>query len=161
MDPRIDSALEWFARIYLDGIPVLLQKNDTSFLSFLCVVAATDAIAGYRYPGGSNARFPKFIRNYFPSSYATHADNLYLFRCRMLHNFSPAYFSLVHATPADHLMPSRFGDTCLSDAQFFSDFSAASERYFAELRNDQSLQVAMLRRLEDIGNGGAIGVSTL
>ena len=52
-----------------------------------------------------------FIRDYFPPAYLPHADNLYLFRCRMLHNFSPAYFSLAHASPANHLKTSPIGDT--------------------------------------------------
>ena len=70
MDPKIDSALDWFRCIYLDGIPRLLQANETSFLSFLCVVAATDALAGYRYTSATvGDRFRDFVTDYFPPEY--------------------------------------------------------------------------------------------
>jgi hypothetical protein len=94
MDTAIVSALQWFRRIYLDGVPRLLQENDTAFLSFLCVVAATDALAGYRFSRGiPRERFRSFVNAYFPAEYKPHTTNLWRFRCRMLHNFSPAYFS--------------------------------------------------------------------
>lgn len=158
MDPQIDSALTWFRRIYLDGVPVLLRANETAYLSFLCVVAAMDALAGYRYSGGVGDRFRNFVTSYFPQEYGPHAANLWLFRCRMLHNFSPAHFSLVHASPTLHLKPSSI-DTYLSDESFFAHMQAAAERYFAELRGSAALQGDMLRRLQDPNSGGAIDVA--
>jgi hypothetical protein len=157
--PEIKEAIKWFRQIYLNGIPVLLRQNETSFLSFLSVVAATDALAGYRYKNLKvGDRFTQFVTNYFPSAYSTHAANLYLFRCRLLHNFSPAYFSLIHASPQSHLQPSPIGDTILSDEPFFSDMRAAAERYFAELQSDAQLQADMLDRLQNLDKGGAISV---
>ena len=154
MDPKIEETIKWFRKIYLDGIPVLLRQNDTAFLSFVCVVAATDALAGYRYDFPKVAdRFKTFITSYFPRAYAAHALNLYLFRCRLLHNFSPAYFSLVHASPGLHLGLSPIGDTILSDDVFFSDMSAAAERYFADLQSSPQLQHYMLDRLQNIQKG--------
>ncbi len=159
MDAQITSAVRWFRRIYLDAVPTLLREQSTSFLSFLCVVAATDAIAGYRYSSGSvGARFTDFTRCYFPPAYTPHADNLYTFRCRMLHNFSPAHFSLVHASPADHLQRSNIGDTVLDDRSFFEDFQAASERYFTELQGDTKLQADILARLKNLAKGGSVWV---
>lgn len=157
MDPQIDSALKWFRDIYLDGIPVLLQDNKTAFLSFLCVVAATDAVAGYRYSSGSEVRFVQFLKDYFPAEYATHASKLYVFRCRMLHNFSPAHFSLVHAQPALHLQPSSV-DTYLNDSTFFEHMRSAAEKYFTELQASASLQAELLDRLNNLAKGGAIWV---
>lgn len=158
MDPKIESAIGWFRRIYLDGIPVLLRSNDTAFLSFLCVIAAIDAVAGYRYQTGSEARFTRFIADYFPAGYARHAANLYVFRCRMLHNFSPAGFSLVHAQPEKHLQTSTIGDVYLDDASFFEHMRAGAERYFAELASSQAGQVEILGRLDNLARGGAIWV---
>lgn len=155
MDAQIASAVAWFRQIYLDGIPVLVEQNKTSFLSFLCTVSAIDAVAGYRYPTGSEARFKQFIADYFPAEYKAHADRLYVFRCRMLHNFSPAHFSLVHASPASHLRPSAM-DTYLDDGTFFSDMRAAAERYFVELQSSNALQSAALTRLNNLAAGGAI-----
>jgi hypothetical protein len=161
MDPEIESALLWFKRIYLDGIPALLRAGETAFLSFLCVVAATDALAAYRYPTNRvGDRFEDFVKNYFPPEYAPHAANLYLFRCRMLHNFSPAHFTLVHASPGTHLKASSIGDTVLSDDSFFAHMQLAAERYFAELRASAVLQRDMLARLRDVNRGGAIGVTS-
>jgi hypothetical protein len=160
MDPAIESALAWFKRIYLDGIPVLLRQNETAFLSFLCVVAATDALAGYRYDVDNRGeRFQRFVTEYFPPGYRPHAEQLYRFRCRMLHNFSPAYFSLQHAVPQLHLQGSEIGDTVLSDESFFAGLRSAAERYFAQLVASAQLQADMLARLKNLDRGGAVYVS--
>jgi hypothetical protein len=160
MDQKIESARDWFHRIYAEGIPRLLEAKETAFLSFLCVVAATDAIAGYRYAsGGVGDRFKRFITNYFPPEYGPHAESLWDFRCRMLHNFSPAYFSLVHASPQLHLQPSSIGDAYLDDRSFFAHMLSAAAMYFAELASDASLQTDMLQRLDDVDRGGAIWVT--
>jgi len=159
---KVEEAIRWFRQIYLTGVPVLLQQNETSFLSFLCVVAATDALANYRYKNVFDGeRFRAFVSNYFPSAYSAHAANLYLFRCRMLHNFSPAYFSLMHASPQLHLKASPIGDTVLSDETFFSDMRMAAERYFAEVQSDPQLQSDMLERLNDLQRGGAISILSI
>lgn len=158
MDEKIESARNWFRRIYLDGIPFLLQQNDTAFLSFLCVVAATDALSGYRYRGEGRDRLPNFVNGYFPAEYHAHAENLYLFRCRMLHNFSPAHFTVAHSSPARHLRPSEIGDVVLDDGTFFRDMRGAAEKYFGELEQDSNLQNAMLDRLQNMERGGSIFV---
>ena len=158
--PQIDEAIRWFRNIYLTGVPFLLRQNDTAFLSFVCVVCAIDALAGYRYDCPRvGDRFTRFISGYFPAPYTSHAPNLYLFRCRLLHNFSPAYFSLVHDRPKDHLTASSIGDTVLSDDVFFSDMRAAAERYFAEVHTSSEVQKLMLARLENVREGGAISVT--
>src|SRR6266581_7595559 len=137
MTPQIQAALRGFNDIILGGGPILLRQNDTAFLSFMCSVAAIDALAGYRYETDKvGERFEAFIKEYFPATYTSHAENLYKLRCRLLHNFSPAYFTLVHASPAAHLQPSRIGDTILSDDMFFADLRAAALRFFDEVQKD-------------------------
>jgi hypothetical protein len=101
-------------------------------------------------------RFKDFIKEYFPTSYAPHADKLFLLRCRILHNFSPAYFSLTHANTSEHLQKSSIGDTILSDADFFADVANAATKFFAEVQTDTSRQDAMNARLGNIDKGGAI-----
>jgi len=156
----VARTVEWFSRIYLAGIPALLRSNDTSFLSFVCVVAATDALAGYRYTDPKvGDRFKKFVENYFPPVYKPHAHKLYLLRCRLLHNFSPAYFSLTHAAPGSHLKPSSIGDTVLSDNELFLAIKVAAEKYFTELQSSAQLQTDMIARLNNLQEGGAIHVS--
>lgn len=161
MDPQLDSAHQLFNRIYLEGIPILLKQNETAFLSFLCVAAATDALAAYCYEiEDVGDRFRRFVERYFPEEYKAHAANLYLFRCRMLHNFSPAHFRLIHATAHAHLQKSEVGDYFLDDGSFFSHMREAAQRFFEDLRQDESLQVKMLARLRNLDRGGSIYVGS-
>ena len=157
MTPEIRSAIQGFNEIILGGIPFLLKQNETAFLSFMCSVAAIDALAAYRYRTDNvGERFVAFIKDYFPAAYAPHADNLYRLRCRLLHNFSPAYFTLVHASPEKHFQGSKIGDTILSDDAFFSDLREAAQKFFSEVQKDAGRQDAMNARLLNVNKGGAI-----
>jgi hypothetical protein len=157
MTPQIQAAIRGFNDIFLVGVPLLVKQNETAFLSFMCSVAAIDALSGYRYTTDNvGNRFKSFLTEYFPSSYAPHIDNLYLLRCRILHNFSPAYFTLSHANPAAHLQKSSIGDTVLNDADFFADVARAADKFFAEVQTDKSRQDAMNSRLFNVDKGGAI-----
>ena len=114
-------------------------------------------LGGYRYAIDKfGDRFEAFVKEYFPASYAPHAPNLYKLRCRLLHNFSPAYFSLVHALPAGHLQRRPIGDTILSDDAFFADLKNAAIKFFGEVQNDIARQDTMNARLLNLEKGGAI-----
>ena len=157
MTNEIQAAIRGFREIILGGIPVLLQRNETAFLSFMCSVAAVDALAAYRYTTNNvGVRFVDFIKNYFPPTYSAHADNLYKLRCRLLHNFSPAYFTLTHAAPSQHFQASHIGDTVLSDDAFFADLRSAAEAFFDEVQADINRQKDMNARLLNVNAGGAI-----
>ena len=157
MTPQIESAIRGFNNIILTGVPILLMQNETAFLSFMCSVAAIDALAGYRYTTNDvGERFENFITVYFTTAYASHAQKLYLFRCRLLHNFSPAYFTVTHANPTAHLTTSTIGGTVLSDDVFFSDLKAAAKKLFHEVQSDNSRQDVMNARLSNLERGGAI-----
>lgn len=157
MTSQIMAAIQGFNDIIIEGVPFLLRQNETAFLSFMCSVAAIDALAGYRYETNNvGVRFRDFIKDYFPDSYASHSENLYKLRCRLLHNFSPAYFTLTHAQPAQHLQISRIGDTILSDDVLFADLKAAAKEIFAEVENDVKRQDIMQARLINLDRGGAI-----
>jgi len=157
MTNEISAAIRGFRDIILRGIPVLLRQNETAFLSFMCSVAAVDALSAYRYANDKvGVRFVDFIKVYFPSAYSPHADNLYKLRCRLLHNFSPAYFTLVHADASKHLQRSSSGDTILSDDAFFGDIRAAAEKFFAEVEANVGRQKDMQARLLNVNAGGAI-----
>ncbi len=159
MSPEIQSALKAFNEIILKGVPHLLRQNETSFLSFMCMATAIDSLAGYRYPvGGSGKRFKDFLKDYFPAAYTAHIDNLWLFRCRLLHNFSPAYFTLVHSKTALHLTQSNIGDTVLSDKGLFRDLELATHKFFQELRRTPARQADMATRLRNVAEGGGIHV---
>jgi hypothetical protein len=83
-------------------------------------------------------------------------QDLYRLRCGLLHNFSPAHFTLVHASPEKHLQTSNIGDTILSDVAFFADLSGAAQTFFSEVESDLERQDAMNNRLLDLNAGGAI-----
>jgi hypothetical protein len=156
--PKIDEAIRCFTEIYVAGIPLIIRDR-TAFLAFICMLTATDALAGYRYnhpkPG---PRFRRFLRTYFPPSYASHVPKLWLFRCRMVHGFSPAYFTLTHHDPRTHLSRSAIGDTTLNAESFHQDFARAATTFFAEVRASSQRQKQMLARLTDIAQGGGIAV---
>ena len=158
MTNEIQAAIRGFNEIILGGIPFLLRQNETAFLSFMCSVASIDALAAYRYTTDNvRERFVAFIKDYFPASYAPHAEKLYKLRCRLLHNFSPAHFSLAHASPAEHLRQSHIiGDTVLSDDAFFADLRGAAEKFFAEVQTSIDRQRDMNARLLNLNKGGAI-----
>jgi len=161
MDTQIETSIQWFRQIYLEGVPFLLRQNETAFLSFVCSVTAIDALAAYRYTNENvGERFSNFVTEYFPSEYKPHAANLYKFRCRLLHNFSPAHFSLVHAMPEKHLLLSPINDTVLDDGSFFDHLRFAADRYFEELLRSPSLQHDVLARLNNHKNGGTIYVAS-
>jgi hypothetical protein len=157
MTPHIQAAIRGVKDIILGGVPFLLKQNETAFLSFMCSVAAIDALAGYRYTTDNvGERFQNFIKEYFPASYEPHAGKLYILRCRLLHNFSPAHFTLSHANPSVHLQKSSIGDTVLSDDVFFADLQNAAAKFFAEVQSNADRQDTMNARLLNIEKGGAI-----
>ena len=157
MTPYIQAAIRGFNDIILRGVPLLLKQNETAFLSFMCSVAAIDALAGYRYTTDNvGERFQNFIKEYFPASYEPHVEKLYVLRCRLLHNFSPAHFTLSHAKPSAHLQKSSIDDTVLSDDAFFADLQNAAAKFFAEVQTDAGRQDTMNARLLSIDKGGAI-----
>ena len=57
-----------FSRIYLGGIPSLLNDNGGAFLSFICTLTATEALGGFLKPNeGNGGRFESFVHDYFPA----------------------------------------------------------------------------------------------
>lgn len=157
MTSKLQSAIQSFNDIILGGVPLLLKQNETAFLSVMCSIAAIDALSGYRYTTDNvGDRFRGFIKEYFPAHYTPHAENLYLLRCRILHNFSPAHFTLNHGSPAAHLQQSAIGDTVLNDAAFFLDMKGAAVKFFSEVQSSAVRQNDMNARLLNIGKGGAI-----
>jgi hypothetical protein len=169
VDAVIEEAVNAFREVVLGGVPLMQERNEMSFLSFMCIVAAIDALSGWRYedkdfqdadgrPRG-DWRFAAFVRLYLGLEYAPHAEKLYKFRCRSLHNFSPAHFTVAHGRPSKHLQPSTIGDTVLDDASFFAATRSAAEKYFAEMEASPELQRKMLARLKNADRGGAIFIT--
>jgi hypothetical protein len=78
MDADIERTIRNFREVFYKGIPVMLRQNETALLAFMCMMAATDALAAYRYEHDNvGKRFVDFVGEYFPPAYAPHAANLY------------------------------------------------------------------------------------
>jgi hypothetical protein len=106
MDQQITNVVAWFERIYLGGVPQLI-RDETAFLSFVCMLAGIEALGGYRDPDASGPtanrqRFQAFVTDYFPIPYRPHASNLWDFRNGMVHGFSPRQFALTHHNSSIH-----------------------------------------------------------
>ena len=165
IDSRIERTIQWFSRIYLGGIPATIT-NDSDFLSFICVLSAIEALAGFRYAAlpdkpKAGIRFERFLKAYFPSVYQPYVDRMWRFRCRMIHAFSPAGFSLTHHHSENHLKIVENGNPILNAEDFYSALVVAAQAYFAELRTDADLRALMIARIDDRKDGGPIDVGPM
>ena len=156
MDERIEVTLAHFRQAHLDGGPRLFTA-ETAFLSFLCTLSATEALAGYRFAAEglrTGERFRRFITTYFRPAYHEHAERLWDFRNGMIHAFSPRRMSIIRGAPGAHLTSDATDTPVLNAENFFADMEAAAQAYFAELRARPDLQDAFLHRLESAEGGG-------
>lgn len=101
---------ENYGRIYLDGIPKLIEDG-TAFLSFICTVTGTEALCGYRYgdaykPPKIGLLFKEFITSYYPKAYHPYVDDLWELRNKLVHAFSTGRFLLTHRHSERHLSKS-------------------------------------------------------
>ena len=161
VDKKISEAISCFNEIYLDGIPIII-RDKTAFLSFMCILTGIEALSGYCYDESEvRKRFKDFICNYFPENYKSLVENLWTFRNKMVHAFSPASFVLVHNMQNKHFKKHSDGRLILNAENFFQAFSSAAKQYFNDVLRDPSLQVTMLKRLDDLHNGGSICVFPL
>ncbi len=161
MDQRITDVVKWFGRIYLGGIPQLI-RDETAFLSFVCMLAGIEALSGYHDPDASGAgangrRFQKFVTDYFGAAYLLHAKNLWDFRNGMAHGFSPRQFALTHHNSIIHLKPTLDGATVLNAEDFYAAFLNAANLYFSQLEGSADLQARFVRRLSS-QSGGSFSV---
>lgn len=140
-------------------------RDETAFLSFLCMMTAIDALAGYWDPdrsgqGSIAARFRDFVKAYFPANYHNHVDDLWEFRNGMAHGFSPRKFALTHQNGSVHFQTTEHGAKILNAEDVFADLLGAARKYFAELATSQDLQGRFLNRIES-RSGGAIDVGPI
>lgn len=162
MDARIDSIISWFNRIYLGGIPQLI-RDETAFLSFVCMLAGIEALAGYHTPdasgpGANGERFRSFIGTYFPEAYYPQASKLWEFRNGMIHGFSPRNFVLTHHNPSLHLKQTNDGAVILNAEDFYAAFLHAAQKYFTEISSSPRLQTNFSRRIESpVGGAFSVG----
>lgn len=158
-DP-VESTVWAFSRMYLGGIPPMITE-DSAFLSFICVLTAIEALAGYRYSNidRKGERFKKFVSDYYPASYREHSSNLWLFRNSMVHAFAPAKFALMHHHSECHMRSDPGGAVILNAEDFYGALLWAAQKYFAELRADPALRTLMLARIASSEGGSTTVVA--
>jgi hypothetical protein len=143
-----------FGEIVLGGIPGLLNK-DGAYLSFICVFAGIEALAGFRHPDrNSGERFREFATEYFDSKYNPLVGQLWDLRNSMVHSFSPRHFALIHHGSPQHLRTDPQGQLMLNAEDVYSSLVLATEKYFTHLRSDSGLQRLFAKRLSDPDGGG-------
>lgn len=157
----IENTVRWFSRIYLGGIPPLIT-DDSAFLSFISILTAVDALAGYRYSNVKRAgvRFKEFVVHYFPDAYGKYASDLWKFRNGIVHAFTTTRFTLTHHHSECHLKMPRNGGVVLNAEDLYSALLWAAQKYIAEVRNDPNVRSLMLERLRS-ADGGRIMVGLL
>ena len=141
-----------FSRIYLGGIPSLLN-DDGAFLSFICTITATEALGGFLSPElGNGPRFKTFIQRYFPDPYPVQTDALWDFRNAIVHGFSPGPYKLTHHNSQLHLTQDS-GLTILNAEDFYATLVLASKQYFDDVGMDTGLQSSFVKRAKDPDTG--------
>lgn len=156
---QIEATQGHFSRIFLGGIPQLLN-DDGAYLSFVCVFAGVEALAGFRYPDKENGeRFREFIRGYFETQYHPFLNELWDLRNSLVHSFSPAHFVLCHHQSHRHFADNPPYLKVLNAEDLYAALVAASGRYFQDLREDSSLQALFERRAKS-SKGGLLHIRT-
>src|SRR5262245_44899760 len=152
MNPKVAHVRNWFNRVYLGGIP-LMMGTETAFLSFVCTLTAIEALSGYRYPDSGDTaspgeRFRRFVIAYFPPDYGALAGDLWEFRNGMIHGFSHRRFTLVEHQSHAHLRKTDGNSIILNTEDFYVALLQASKKYFGELESVPHLESIVLARLE-------------
>jgi hypothetical protein len=121
VSPDLEIVRTNFRAIYLDGIPKLIADG-TAFLTFVCIIAATEGLCGYRY-GAAYAQpnigklFKQFLTDYYPAEYAQHTNALWELRNKLVHAFSTGRFLLTHHHSEFHLTETQGGVTPVKTLQ--------------------------------------------
>jgi hypothetical protein len=150
---HIDSYRQHFDSMYVGGIPNLLNDSG-AFLSFLAVLAGTEALAGLYQPSlGTGARFRNFVAKYFPPEYSAHVNDLWSLRNGIVHSFNPGPFALTHHNSRLHLQ-SPHGQLLLNAEDLYAALILASRAYFAALSADAAMQANFMQRVS-ARDGGA------
>lgn len=142
-----------FSRIYLGGIPSLLNDSGGAFLSFICTLTATEALGGFVKPkDGNGPRFKSFVHDYFPAPLNSQAEDLWKLRNAAVHGFSPGPYKLTHHNSHLHLTIDG-SQTVLNAEDFYAALVTAAKKYFDALQGNAALRVAFEERAQDSSTG--------
>lgn len=151
-DDLIKMVYANFSRIYLGGIPSLLNDGG-AYLSFICTLTAAEAMGGFLKPkGGNGPRFKSFVRDYFPSPLNSQGDLLWKLRNAAVHGFSTGPYKLTHHNSQLHLTIDG-GLTMLNAEDFYAALVTAAKKYFDVLQGNAGLRTAFEERARDPKTG--------
>jgi len=126
-DDLIKTVHANFSRIYLGGIPSLLNDNGGAFLSFICTLTGTEALGGFLKPKDKNGRrFKSFVKTYFPAPLDAQSDTLWRLRNAAVHGFSPGPYKVTHHNSQLHLTMDG-GLTVLNAENFYAALVMAAK----------------------------------
>jgi hypothetical protein len=149
-----------FSRIYLGGIPSLLNDSGGAFLSFICTLTATEALGGFLKPKDRNAlRFKSFVQDYFPAPLNGQGEKLWKLRNAAVHGFSPGPYKLTHHNSHLHLSIDG-GQTVLNAEDFYAALVTAAKKYFDALQGNGLLRAAFEKRVQ-APNTGVLAVGRM
>lgn len=152
-DDLIKTVHANFSRIYLGGIPSLLNDSGGAFLSFICVLTGTEALGGFLKPKDKNGpRFTAFVKDYFPAPLNAQFDTLWRFRNAAIHGFSPGPYKVTHHNSHLHLTTDD-GLIVLNAEDFYVAFVMAAKKYFDALQADALLRASFEERVKDSNTG--------
>jgi hypothetical protein len=152
-DDLIKTVHANFSRIYLGGIPSLLNDSGGAFLSFICTLTATEALGGFLKPkDGNGPRFKSFVHDYFPAPLNGQKENLWKLRNSAVHGFSPGPYKLTHHNSQFHLTIDH-GQTVLNVEDFYAALVIAAKKYFDSLQGSPDLRAAFEERANDPSTG--------
>ena len=151
---EIDGYRAHFDTMYVGGIPHLLNEDGT-YLAFLAIVSATDALAGLFAPNKpTGERFRLFVERYFPEDHRPYAGRLWGLRNAIVHSFNPGPdFGLTIHASRQHLVVSPLGLITLNAEDLFATLLLAARGYFESLMNDVQLQDNFLKRVAATDGG--------
>ena len=138
------------AQSFLGTLPPL----GAPYLPFIACLTAVDILSGYRYETGDLRQlFVRFVKEYFPPTYAGHAEVLYECRKTVIHEFSPGPRAiLVHKSPDIHLTLFQ-GRVILCADALTVDTVKAADAYFEAVRADQTLLAGFRSRASGVAGG--------
>jgi len=125
-------------------------KVGAFILTFVAIDCLTTWYVGHDSKGKD---LENFIEEFFPEKYKTLAKDFYRYlRCGLVHNYSTKTdkYALTDGCSAAHLKTSD-GTIVLNWESFFSDFLAARDRYYEEVRQSTELQHLLRERIDKQG----------
>ncbi len=154
----------WIEAFIINDIKKALDKDVLEVGLIILTLLGIECLSAY-YTGRRNSSlstFQKFLKKYFPPTYAKYADKIYLsLRHGLAHSYVPARIKIgsaeitpfvmvryqhePHLSPvqADHEYPLYF-----NRERFALDFIAAWEKYASDLNTDPQLQKNVTMRAQ-------------